>query len=257
MKIFHRIKHFFRYLWVAQSKYYIHSPFVYQFYLNVLERKPDVAIDRINAGRSFLAKSKDFIYQTDLGTGKSHQRKLSMLESQVAVRPKYGEVLFRLARYLKPENVVELGTSVGISSGYLALGNDSAKVITLEGSKELTAQARLFHQFLNVSNVTYLEGNINNTLPELLADLKQVDLAFIDSNHSKQATLNYFESFLPYVHSNSVLVFDDIYWSAEMTEAWMDIKKHSDVKLTLDIYQFGIVFFRKENVERDSFTLRY
>lgn len=242
---------------MAQSKYYIHSPFVYQFYLNVLERKTNVAIDRINAGRSLMANSKDFIYQLDLGTGKSHQRKLSDLESRVAVRPKYGEVLFRLANYLKPKTVVELGTSVGISSGYLALGSDSSKVITLEGSEQLIVQAQLFHQRLNANNVVYLEGNINNTLPDLLADLKQVDLAFIDSNHNKQATLNFFESFLPYVHSNSVLVFDDIYWSAEMTEAWEDIKKHPAVKLTLDIYQFGIVFFRKENVERESFTLRY
>lgn len=257
MRILHRIKSFLQYQCLAQTKYYIHSPFVYQFYLYVLERKQDFLLDKISSARSALRCNTDIIFQTDLGTGKSSERKVSVLESKVAVKEKYGEVLFRLAGYFKPETIIELGTSIGISSAYLALGNSSSKVVTLEGSSELVDKAKSFHCSLGTNNVEYLEGNIDAVLPNLLSSLPQVDLVFVDGNHSKEATLRYFKMLLPKTDRNSIIVFDDIYWSGEMTDAWNEIKTYPSVKLTLDIYQFGIVFFRTENVERENFRLRY
>ncbi len=80
-------------------------------------------------------------------------------------------------------------------------------------------------------------------------------LLFIDGNHQKEATLAYFEKLLPTVHNDSVMIFDDIHWSKGMEEAWEIIKQHSEVRVTIDTFQWGLVFFRREQ-EKEHFVIR-
>jgi predicted O-methyltransferase YrrM len=74
---------------------------------------------------------------------------------------------------------------------------------------------------------------------------------FVDGNHQKEATLRYFKLCLPKVHENSLLIFDDIYWSRGMKEAWNEIKAHPEVTVTVDLFWIGLVYFRKGQVKED------
>lgn len=213
-------------------------------------------LNRISFSRKVLRKSNQLIYQEDFGSGKSANRLLADLESKVAIREKYGKVLYRMVSYFQPATIIELGTSIGISSAYLSLGG-SGKVFSLEGSAELVNQARSYHASLGLQNIEIIQGDIQQTLEATLEKINQLDLIFIDSNHNYASTIKYFELCLDHIHNDTVLIFDDIYWSREMTKAWTEIKQHNKVKLTIDLYQLGICFFRSEKLEKEDFVLRY
>lgn len=252
-----RLRKYFEYQWKAKTKYYLHSPFVYQFYLNVLEGEDDENIRSIHSLREKLRSNNSLIKIEDYGIGESSSQTISYLEKNISVQKKYGELLYRLVKYFKSQNIIELGTSIGISSSYLALANPNAKVISLEGSSTPIELAKQHHALLGIGNIELISGNFNETLPALLKKITTPDLIFFDGNHRKDATLKYFQECLNHISENSVFVFDDIYWSKEMSEAWTEIVQHPQVTLTLNIFQFGICFFRKEKIAKENFVLRY
>lgn len=257
MNDFFRLKKFIQYQWSSKTKYYIHSPFVYQFYLNVLEGENSKELEAIAELRKQLRNDNSAIAITDFGTGKVANRTLAHIEKHVAVRTRYGKLLYNLVRYFKPQHILELGTSIGLSSTYLAMANAEAKIITLEGAEALAQVAKSNHHLLNIKNVKVITGQFDNTLPVQLEQLPTLDLVFFDGNHRKDATIKYFEQCLHKVSEQSIFVFDDIYWSSEMFEAWQQIKAHPQVTLTIDVFQFGICFFRKEKLAKEDFVLRY
>ncbi|MCW5907107.1 MAG: class I SAM-dependent methyltransferase [Chitinophagales bacterium] len=252
-----RIKKFAAYLWEAKTKYYLHSPFVYNFFLHVLEAQTDENLQVIIQLRNQLRNDFSKIHLTDFGTGTSRTTTISHLEKHIALPHKYGRLLYALVKYLKPKNILEIGTSIGISSAYMALGNEQAQVTTLEGCPSLAKAAEQNHKTLNIHRVKVVEGEFSKTLNTALTEMPTVDLVLFDGNHTQQATLAYFQACLPYVSENTVFVFDDIYWNSEMCKAWNTIKQHPTVTLTIDVYRFGICFFRKEKLAKEDFVLRY
>lgn len=256
MKLLFQLKHFLLYQWHSQTKYYIHSPFVYQFYLNVLEGDVSKELQPLINLRRQLAANDTRIDIKDLGTGKDKTIAISAIENSIAVRHKYGQVLYRLVRYFSPTHVIELGTSIGISSAYMALAAPQAAVFTLEGAHTLADAARQNHQQLGISNVAVIKGNFKDTLPALLGNTGKVGLVFFDGNHTEQATMQYFEWCIAKADEDSIFVFDDIYWSEGMNAAWQCIKQDQRITLTIDVYQFGICFFKKGKTKED-FILRY
>lgn len=257
MNRFFRVKMFLKYLRNAKTKYYLHSPFVYQFYLKVLEGEPDTLLRSVFVLCNKLRANNSLLQITDFGTGILNQRSVADLEMKVAVRQKYGALLYRLVKYFQPKNILEIGTSIGLSSSYMALANASAKIITLEGSPEIVAVAKKNHTALQIQNIEVVVGDFNETLSPALKDISSLDLVFFDGNHTKQATLDYFNQCLVKANEHSIFVFDDIYWSKEMCEAWQEIKQHPQITLTLDVYQFGICFFKKEKLSKENFVLWY
>ena len=257
MNEFLRFKYFLNYQWKAKTKYYLHSPFVYQFYLNVLEGTNDAQLTAIENLRKRLGQNNTLISLNDLGTRPARHVKLSTLESKVAVRPKYGRLLYQLVKYFQPVNILEIGTSIGLSSAYLALANKSSHIYSLEGSAPLIELAKVNHRSLNISNIDIIEGDFFQTLSGVLEKMEQIDLVFFDGNHRKEATLQYFDACLEKAHPESIFIFDDIYWNKEMSEAWTEIKAHSRITLALDVFQFGICFFKKEKLSKEEFVLRY
>ncbi len=257
MNILFRLKKYLSYLANAKTKYYLHSPFVYQFYLNVLEGEDETLFQAIRLLRTKLKNSDTALKIEDFGTGDLKSKKLSDIERKVSVRDKYGVLLYRLVRYFKPKNVLEIGTSIGLSSSYMALVNSDVRVTSLEGSQELAETAKQHHALLQIKNVEVVTGNFCQTLPASLKQFPTVDVVFFDGNHSRQATLDYFSQCLTKANDNSVFVLDDIYWSEEMTGAWEEIKSHPHITLTIDLYQFGICFFRKEKLAKENFVLWY
>ncbi len=251
-----RLKKFIGYHWKAKTKYYLHSPFVYQFYLNVLEGTADENLDSIHLLREKLQTDYSIIEIEDYGTGKSSSS-ISVLEADVAVRRKYGVLLYRLVKYFKPQNILELGTSIGISSSYLAAANPKVRIVSLEGSDKLSELARRNHSAINIQNVEVVSGNFDVLLPAVLDKIPVIDFGFFDGNHRKTATLKYFEQCVIKTNENSVFVFDDISRDKEMSEAWEAVKAHQKVTLTLEVFPFGICFFRKGKLAKENFVLRY
>lgn len=239
----------------------IHSPFLFDLITLVFNDMSDkIAYRKIDIIREELLKSDKIITVKDLGAGSkvfdSNTRKVADIVKHAAIKKKYGELLFRLSDHYKPVTILELGTSLGLSTSYLALGNPNAKVVTIEGCPETSKIALDTFVLANASNITLVNGSFEEILPLTFFDLQSLGLVFFDGNHTKEATLNYFEQCLPYISDDSLFVFDDIHWSEGMNEAWEIIKKHNKVSLTVDIFQFGLVFFKTE-LSKQDFVIRF
>lgn len=253
---------YLRYYFSGKTKYDIHSPFVFNLIVNVFnDTKTYKEYRSINSLRLELLKSNNEIRITDFGAGStintSRVRKISDVAKNSAKSGKYGELLFRLVNHLKPQNILELGTSLGISTLYQALPLKSTKIITMEGCPQTAAVARQNFEEFKLKNVQLVIGNFDEKLDEVLSENSSLDFIFFDGNHRKKPTINYFEKCLTKSHSNTVMIFDDIHWSDEMEEAWGYIKSHPKVKLTLDLFFIGIVFFREEQQTKEHFVIRY
>jgi predicted O-methyltransferase YrrM len=160
-----------------------------------------------------------------------------------------------MVNYFKPKEILELGTSLGITASYLASANKGPQVTTLEGAATISTLAQQTFNAQQLTNIKLITGNFDDTLKDAVT--KNYDFVFIDGNHRKEPTLRYFQQLLSCVHNNSVMVFDDIHWSKEMEGAWEEIKNHSSVTLTVDLFFIGLVFFRKEQKEKEHFVLRF
>ncbi|MFZ9719521.1 MAG: class I SAM-dependent methyltransferase, partial [Chitinophagaceae bacterium] len=91
----------------------------------------------------------------------------------------------------------------------------------------------------------------------VLKKMGKLDFVFIDGNHAYAPTLRYFNAMLPFVHSGTVMILDDIHWSAEMEKAWQAISNHSAVTLSIDLFFVGILFFREEQLHKQHFRIHF
>ena len=252
---------YLKFFWKAGNEHSVHSPFIFSLYTEEFKHRGHYyAYDSIEALRQELLDSTQTITVTDYGAGsrifKSNERPVAGIAQHVLKPAKYGQLLFRLVNRFQPKTILELGTSLGISTLYLAKANSKAQVFTLEGCPETLEVAKQVFEKNKTKNITAIEGKFSDTLPGVLKGIEKLDFAFIDGHHSEQPTLDYFEMCLQKVHEDSVLIFDDIHWSSEMEAAWEAIKKHPEVQVTIDLFQFGIVFFRKVQA-REHFRLRF
>ena len=241
---------FFRFYFSATTIYRVHSPMVYTFCEQVIEdNRRFYAFSHIEYLRNILLKNENLIEVTDFGVGsavdgKQQQRSIQSIAKHALSPAIQCRMLFRMVHLYKPKTMLELGTSLGISTLYQAQAAQRAQFITLEGAPSVARMADRLLKRLDSPNVQLLIGPFAKTLPKALQQLDRLDYAFIDGNHQREAVLNYFEQCLHYVHTDSILVVDDIYWSASMEQAWESIKKHPQVTFTIDLYLFGVVFFK-------------
>jgi predicted O-methyltransferase YrrM len=240
----------------------IHSPFVFEFVKKVLkDKKKYPAYIVIEKLRKRLLSDNTAVPIEDYGARSSRQPIASCsvagITANAAKSPRYAQLLYRIVKYYGPHYVLELGTSLGISTAYLAAGDERSAVITGEGNHMVAALAKNNFKGLGLKNIRIVTGNFDNTLPGMIAVLPQVDLAFIDGNHREDPTLNYFKHLLDSISPSSILIFDDIYWSGEMESAWKRIQEHPSVMLTIDLFRIGIVFFRPEFKVKQHFRIRF
>jgi len=255
---------YLRYLFTAANGkgHGVHSPFVFEFITRVLnDNRRFYAFDGIEKIRTQLLSDHTLIEIQDFGAGsrvaKNNTRKISAVAKGSLKPAKYSQLLFRMIDYYGPTQIIELGTSLGITTAYLASANPSAKVTTFEGSSAIAQIAGQNHQLLDLTNIDLIEGNFDQQLPQWLAQNKSVDFAFIDGNHTFKPTMAYFESLLEVVHDHTILVFDDIHWSEEMEAAWAQISAHPRVTLSIDLFFIGVVFFRKEFAQKQQVSIQF
>ncbi|GAB1855753.1 class I SAM-dependent methyltransferase [Flavobacteriaceae bacterium MHTCC 0001] len=256
--MFYQIKQYIKFLLRSTNQHGVHSPFVYDLVTKCFYDKTKYLEYRhIEDFRHRLNRVNHKINVTDFGAGstklKSSERKVSDIVKHVSISKTNAKLLFRICNYFKPQHVLELGTSLGFATQGMSLGNPNSKITTIEGCPEITTYTSTHFQLQQLDNIKVINGNFSEVIPELINDT--FDLIFFDGNHTKDATLHYFESLLPIAHNDSIFIFDDIYWSKGMTEAWETIKQHPKVTVTIDTFYWGLVFFRKEQV-KEHFTIR-
>jgi predicted O-methyltransferase YrrM len=240
----------------------MHSPFVFDFILNVLNNRNEYeAPKEIEELRNELLKDDTMIRVKDLGAGSrsksARKRKIKDIAHSALKPPRFGQLLYRLAKHYRPENIIELGTSLGITTAYFSRAVPGARIVSIEGSEAIASKAKEHFKKLGCENIEVMEGNFDEILPSIIPGLAPVDLAFIDGNHRHEPTINYFLQLANASHNDTILVFDDIHWSEEMERAWKEINIHPSVKCTVDIFYLGFVFFRNEFKVPQHFTIRF
>lgn len=252
---------YIQYLRSGKNKYDIHPPFLYRFITEVFEDKtnyPEYKI--IETLKKELLRVDQTIEVLDLGAGSSVDNKKSRSIKDItkySSKPKkLGRLLFRISRDLKPSYIIELGTSMGLSSGYMALGNKYSRLTTIEGCPNIASRAALNFANMGIPNINLVVGDFDDTLKDCLSSIPQVDLVYIDGNHREEPTINYFEQCLLKTVNTSCMIFDDIHWSEGMENAWKYICDHESVTLSLDLFFMGIVFFQKE-LSKQHFQIRF
>jgi predicted O-methyltransferase YrrM len=240
----------------------VHSPFVFDFIIHVLKDKKEYeCYEKIEPLRQELLHDNSTIEVEDFGAGSAvlpfKKRKVSAIAKSSLKNKKFAQLLYRIVKYYKPQSIVELGTSFGITTCYIACANKNAEVNTFEGSKEVARIAKQIFSKAELQNINLIEGNFDATFKEKLTTIKIVDFAFIDGNHRRDPTLDYFLSLLKKSSASSIFIFDDMHWSGEMEEAWEQIQQHDAVTLTIDLFFIGLVFFNPDFKVKQHFAIRF
>lgn len=250
-RFFFALREYLRYYWKAKTVYNTDSKLLYDFYTQVFtDTRYYYAFGWIEAYRQTLTRNPKILEVLDLGAGSQvlgdkKQRSISEIAKN-SLSPRWqGEFLFRLVNWLQPKTKLEMGTSLGVSGLYQYFPTPHSKFYTLEGCPQIAAiAAEKFSRYPNPP--TLKVGDFAQTLPAVLEEIGQggLDYAFIDGNHREAETVAYFEACVAYAHADTVLVLDDIHWSAGMRKAWERIQQHPKVSLSIDIFQMGIIFLR-------------
>lgn len=253
------ILRYLKYYFTAGTKHDVHSPFIYDLVTKVIPDRWLImfnSLEKIRKGMSYdysLIAEGFGVFENDKI---SSERPLSVISHKSSKNAKYCRLLFRIVDFYKPAVMIEMGTAVGMSAMYIAKGNPSGMLHTIEGNENLARYAEVNFKAASLNNINLIIGKFENKLPEVLADVKQVDFIYIDGHHRLQPTLLYFEMCLEKSHKNTIFVFDDINWSDEMQDAWMLIKKHKQVSVTVDLFMMGLVFL-DPSLSKQDFVIRY
>ena len=254
---------YLKYLSKSGTRHSVHSPFVYALVDKIFRNREDhQAFQDISLLRKRLLGKSQVIEITDFGSGtdtkgfKLRFESVSSIVRNSALSEKYGRLIFRLVENFKPNTIIELGSSVGISTLYLAMANPEAKLFTIEGCTAKSEQATDNFNSLKVSNIEQHIGRFDIVLPDVIALAGKLDFAFIDGNHTYEATIANFNTLLSIAHNDTVFVFDDIHWSAGMQKAWDEIAVHKRVTVSIDLFRIGIVFLKK-GLSKQKFIVRY
>ncbi len=254
-----RVKEYLKYKWRAIDEHGIHSPFLFSLYNELMRKEPDNKdLYFAENFRIQLLSSDEVIEKDQLSIALAEEVDNSAMPEQQV------QLIYKLIRKFQPNTFIELGTNAGLSSLYFAIalkGKPEAKLYTIERNfqlhdKALVSHAMLRHGFLGLPTFKFIHGSFNVELPKVLEELPTLDFLFIDGDHQGKSLLNYFNLCLPKVSDQSIFVFDDIYWSPDMLEAWNEIIKHPKVRLSINMFHLGIVFFNS-SLTKEDYTLKW
>jgi predicted O-methyltransferase YrrM len=261
--IFFRASKYLKYKLLSRHRkgHGIHSPFVFDLICRVFRNKTDddivCTIERI---RKKMISDKRSINVKDLGAGyekyKTNIRKVSQIARNSSVPEKYGILLSNMSAEFGDSLIVELGTSLGISTMYMATAKQGVVVKTVEGCPATTKIAMENFVDAGIENIEVINGSFDAILPDIINEENRLGLVFIDGNHRKEPVIKYFMKIAEVSDSKTVVIIDDIYYSSEMEEAWNEIKRFGKVSVTVDIFRMGIVFFR-EGIAHNNYIIRY
>ncbi|MEO8471098.1 MAG: class I SAM-dependent methyltransferase [Chryseolinea sp.] len=251
---------FFNYWLDAVGAHSLHSPFFFHLYnRHIKPSKHSDGIEFIESLRADLLDSESEITVEDLGAGSSHfmssTRSVNDI-ARVSLSPVKYSMLYRsLILYNKSQHILELGTSLGINTLYLSYENNG-RTYTFEGSSQIADVAQKQFEKAGANNISVIPGNIDHTLPRFLDSIENVDFVLMDANHRYQPTMTYFDLLMAKAHSRTIIVVDDIHYSAEMERAWRELIQREGVYGSVDLFRCGLVFF-DPSLNRQHFVLQF
>ncbi len=256
----HILKSFFNHKIKAKGRHSIHSPFLFNMYEScVYRREKSVHHKTIEKLRKSLLNDDSLVSVNDLGAGSrvnnKSQRKISQIAKHSLKSTKEAQFLSCFAKRINAKNIIELGSSLGLTTARIALDNPNTKIHSIEGSNSIAEIAIDNLKILNIRNATIYKGNFDDIFPNLIQQYN-TDLVFIDGNHTKDATLKYFEIAIKHIDTRGFIIFDDIYWSEGMTQAWNIIKTSKEVSLSIDLFHFGIISINPD-FSKQHFVLKF
>lgn len=244
MDLIFRARKYLTYWLEEVNAHSLHSPFLFNLYCKAIISKEAPDFKKIEKLRTQLLNDKENITYKDPGaTARSRTRSIKSIAKASVSDARYSKLYYRLIKYIDPPYVIELGTSLGINTLYLS--ESEKPVYTFEGATPLALLSKKYFNAHQKQNIHLIEGNIDTTLPAFLESRETLPFIFFDANHTYDATIKYFQLCVEKATEKSIFIFDDIYWSKEMYEAWKEIKAHEAVRVTLDLYRCGIVLFNR------------
>jgi predicted O-methyltransferase YrrM len=261
--ILFRIGKYLKYILLSRHKrgHGVHSPFVFDLVTRVFRNKIDpIILSSVEEVRKKMVSDQHKILVQDLGSGSvlsgSQFRKVSEIARKSPVSSKYGVLLSRMASEFGKPLIIEFGTSLGISTMYMAASCRDSTLITIEGCRSIAEIAKQNFKSLKLENITVETASFDDILPSLETTGIKPGLVFIDGNHRKEPVIKYFNKMAEVAESKTVIIIDDINYSPEMAEAWNDIKRHKKVSVSIDIFRMGILFFR-DGINHNDYIIRY
>lgn len=256
--MWYQVKAYLKFLLRSTNQHGVHSPFVYNLvtkcFYDTFSYKD---YTKLKDYRKALYNNHKQIEITDLGAGslfmKNKKRRISTIAKRSGTTSKNVKLLYRLTKYFNSNSILELGTSLGIGTQAMSLGNPNTIITTIEGCPSISDFTQNTFDKEGMKNIKLINGDFSEVINSL--EIKELDLIFFDGNHQKESTLNYFEALMPKTKNDTIFIFDDIYWSRSMTDAWKAIKAHPKVTVTIDTFFWGFVFFRQEQ-KKEHFTIR-
>jgi len=231
-------------------------------YCNVLtEKHPFYIFEKIELARKKILQDNTLIkvehFGADSYSGKSESKKVKDIARFSLADSATSQLFFRLVSAFNSQEILELGTSFGISTAYLAAANPKAKVYTCEGSVEILQHAEKNWKKLDLNNIISIKGDLKQSLPHFLkTKLPKLDLVYIDANHTYEGTYFIINHIKPYLHNESVVILDDINWSNDMRKVWEELKNDDFFSLTFENHRLGFLFLRREQ-PKEHFYLRF
>ena len=256
-RVFAYLRHFFS-AWNTTGEG-IHSPYLFELVRFVLrDENAYYCFADIERRRELLLACQDVLDVTDFGSagspeGKQVQRRVCDIAKTHLERPKIGQLLFRLVNFIaqhekRPLEILELGTSLGVTTAYLASADSRHRVLTFEGSEAVLRVAQGVWRALRLENIEWQQGNIDDTLYKCARE--HLDLAYVDANHTFEATMRYVHFLLPRMNEKGVIVIDDIHHSEQMEQAWAALKDDARVTTSMDLYHVGLLFVDPHYLKR-------
>lgn len=258
---FHRVwaflKHFFT-SWNTTGEG-IHSPYLFELVRFILrDENAYYCFADIERRREMLLACEDALDVVDYGSqgapeGKHMKRRVCDMAKTHLESKQVGQALFRLVNWIgehekRPLDILELGSSLGVTTAYLAAADSRNRVMTMEGSGEVLRVAQGVWRALRLENIEWIEGNIDDTLYKRARE--RIDVAYVDANHTYEATMRYVDFLLPRMPEKGVLVLDDIHYSEEMERAWDELKCDARVTTSMDLYHVGLLFVDPHYLKR-------
>ena len=266
----HRLFAYFRHVLMAWNTTGegIHSPYLFELVHFILrDRNAFYCFSAIERRRAYLLSCEDELDVLDFGSqgspeGTHIRRRVNRIAKTHLESAQVAQVLFRLVNWIgqhekRPLHIIELGTSLGITTAYLASSDSRNQVTTFEGSGALLNVAKGVWRALQLENIVWEEGPIDDTLYKCVRANESsephpqwLDIAYIDANHTYEATKRYTSLLLPLMPQKGVMILDDIHYSKEMELAWEELKSDPRVTTTMDLYHIGLVFVDPHYLKR-------
>ncbi|MDX9929152.1 MAG: class I SAM-dependent methyltransferase [Bacteroidales bacterium] len=210
-----------------------------------IKSSPGESFIAAESRRMELLADKSRVRVDDCGTGKGGYRRVCRIVRSAAVGRKYGLLLAYFAARAGEGPIIEMGTSLGISTFYLALSNRKAHILTIEGCSSIAGIALEGFRKQGLENIEPIVGNFDVHLDEVAGKQPGPGLVFIDGNHRGDALMRYFRSVAGVAGHDTVLIADDIDYSLSMARAWRTLRSDARVSESIDMGRMGIVFFRR------------